>query len=196
MLKRTLVRMIEVLIIVILVLVSGAWVYFRYYKETTFRTNAPLSAEVSAKINAMMDKSSIINGVQVVKVDLKRNIRYIIYFDWKTPEIKDLYEQFSKTRITSEIPVFTEDELQNMRMVRLMNHEYDCTPFKDTLSYKLVPEATNYISTICSISIPPAFGEFKGIVALSLNKIPNNDEKEIIRRILIDMSSEIYKEIK
>ena len=199
MLSRTkfiLIRSIEIAIILGMILLSSSWIYFRYFKETTVRSESPLSEQLRKEVNADLDRVDIINGVQVVKIDLTRNVRFLIHTYWKTSELQRLYDDFSKTRITSEIPVFSKDEVQNARIIRIMNHEFDCTPFKDTLSYKLVPESANHIAVVCSISIPPAFSEFKGIIAASLSRVPTEIEKAFVRNALIDISNNIYKEIK
>ena len=199
MLKRTqfvLIRTLEITIIIAAILLSGSYIYFRYFRDTTFRVAEPLTSELSKIVDTSLDKSDVINGVQVVRIDLKRNVRYLIHTHWQTPELQKLYDEYSIDRITAEVPVFSKDDVQNARIIRLMNHEFDCTPFRDTLSYKLVPAAAEHIAMVCSISIPPAFSEFKGIIAMSLNRVPTDDEKAIIRNILIDISEKIYKEIK
>jgi len=199
MLKRTqtiLIRALEITVVIAVLLVSFSYVYFRYFKETTLRPAEPLSVKLGKEINNSLDRAEVINGVQIVKVDLKRNVRYLVHTYWKTPELQKLYDNFSSTRITSEIPVFSRDEVQNARIIRIMNHEFDCTPFKDTLSYKLVPESAEHIAVVCSISIPPAFSDFKGIIAASLSRVPTDFEKNIVKNTLIDISESIYKEIK
>lgn len=199
MLKRTqtiLIRALEITVVIAVLLVSFSYVYFRYFKETTLRPAEPLSVKLGKEINNSLDRAEVINGVQIVKVDLKRNVRYLVHTYWKIPELQKLYDNFSSTRITSEIPVFSRDEVQNARIIRIMNHEFDCTPFKDTLSYKLVPESAEHIAVVCSISIPPAFSDFKGIIAASLSRVPTDFEKNIVKNTLIDISESIYKEIK
>lgn len=194
--KIILIRFIEIAIVIGVILLSSSWIYFRYYKETTVRPAEPLSERLGKEVNTSLDHVDIINGIQVVKIDLRRNVRFIIHAYWKTPDLQRIYDEFSSTRITAEIPVFSRDEVQNARIIRIMNHEFDCTPFKDTLSYKMAPDSAEHIAVICSISIPPAFSEFKGIIAASLSRVPTEFEKMIVRNALIDISNSIYKEIK
>lgn len=198
MLKRTqflLIRVIEIAVILAVLLVSFSYIYFRYFKETSFRPSEPLELALAKEIDVSLDKIRVINGVQVIKVDLKRNVRYVIHAHWETPELQQLYNDYSSDRVTIEIPVFSKDAVQNTRIIRLMNHEFDCSPFRETLIYKLVPSAADYISTVCSISIPPAFTEFKGIVSVSLSRPPTDSEKITIRETLTDLSEKIHAEI-
>jgi hypothetical protein len=199
MLKRylnVLIKGLAAVVIISLIGILAAYTYFRFEKQSSLRTYQELPKDVTSYINNEMYKLPLINGVQVVKVDLERNVRYIVYAHHTNPKLQDLYATFSKARITLEIPVFTLDDMQNARIVRLMNHEYDCTPFKNTLSYKFVPESSQYITTVCSISIPPAFGEFRGLLAVTLSKEPNDLEKEQVRIFLEDTSNKIYPSIK
>jgi len=199
MLKRTkciVIRIIEVLLVLSAILAAGLFFYFNVYRDTIFHYPPQLTQAVATEIDLALSKVDIANGIQVMKVDLKRNAGYIIHTHWKTSELQKLFSHLDRTGITAEIPVFSKDDVQNARIVRLMNHEFDCVAFKDALSYRLVPESEHHITTVCSISIPPAFSEFKGIVAVSLSKVPTRDEREILKIMLIGMSDRIYAEIK
>jgi len=194
--KNILIKFLNISLILFLVALSASWAYFRYYKETTFRVSEPLSKSMVVYVDKAMDDIGIINGVQVVKVDLRKNVRFLVHTYWKDPGLNALYANFRSTSITVEVPVFSKDDAQNARIIRLMNHEYECIPFTETLSYNLVPAAAKYVTTICSISIPPAFNEFKGILVVSLSRVPTEDEKSMIRSMLIDVSSKVHTEIK
>jgi hypothetical protein len=194
--KKVVIRVIEILVIILMLSLATSYVYFRYFKETTFRVKEDLSPAVAKVVDNTIDRIDIINGAQIVKVDLQRNVRYIIHAQIKDPELRKLYEEFSNSRITTEIQVFSKDDVQNARIIRLMNHEFDCTPYKNTLSYQLVPESAKFVTTVCSISIPPAFNEFKGIIAVTLSREPSEYEKSVIRIALIELSNRIYEEIK
>jgi hypothetical protein len=199
MLKRylnILIKGLSAVVIISLIGILAAYTYFRFEKQSSVRTYQELPKESSAYINGEMYKLPIINGIQVVKVDLERNVRYIVYAHYTNPQLQDLYATFSKARITLEIPVFTLDDIQNERIVKLMNHEYNCTAYKNTLIYKFVPESSQFIKTICSISIPPAYGEFRGLLAVTLSKEPNDLEKDQVRIFLENVSNKVYPNIK
>lgn len=194
--QTVLTRSIEIAVIVAVLVVSAFYIHFRYFKEASLRPPQLLSPELINYIDVGFNAVGAANGVQVISVDLNKNIRYIVYARWDTPELLKLYKKFSDNQITTEIPVFVKGDIaQNMRIIRLMNHQFECSPFNQTLIYKLSPGAADHIATVCSISIPPAFAEFKGIVSVSLSKEPTDAEKEAIREILTDMSNMIYKEL-
>lgn len=173
-----------------------SYIYFRIFRDTSFRVPEHLPPEITHFIDNRMDQIDIVNGIQVVRVDLKRNIRYIVYGRYTDPRLEALYTTFSQTRITIEIPIFTEDEVQNARVVRLMNHEFYCNPYKETLSYKFVPESAKYAHTVCSISIPPAYGEFRGMLAVTLSREPTELEIDTVRILLKTLADKIYPEVK
>lgn len=194
--RRLVIRTLEVLIVFGVIIVSASYIYFRYYKETTFRYARPLSEDITSIINNSIGQEPIVNGIQVVKVDLNNNVRYVVHSYFKNSELSKIYDKFAKSRITAEIPVFSKDDVENARLIRMMNHKVDCVPFNQTLSYKLSPEAAKFVKAVCTISIPPAFNEFKGIIALSLDKLPDEKEKEHIDTLLTDLSNTVYPHVK
>jgi len=194
--KKVIITLLEIFIILAIVLISVSYIYFRYYKETTFRYAKPLPNYVTEMVNSAVDSIDIANGIQVVKVDLDKNVRYVVYSYFTDPDLAKLYSKFSDSRITAEIPVFSKNDVENARVIRLMNHKVDCVPFEQTLSYKLAPDSAEFIEVVCTISIPPAYNEFKGIIAMSLNKTPSETDKEKIREVLTKLSDTIYTEVK
>jgi hypothetical protein len=199
MIKRISANLCKAMTIAAIFLLLGillSYTYFRVFKDTSFRVPESLPLEITHFIDNRMDQIDIVNGIQVVRVDLKRNVRYIVYARFTDPRLMNLYTNFSQSRITIEIPVFTDDDVQNARVIRLMNHEFDCTPYKNTLSYKLVPESAKYATTVCSISIPPAFGEFRGMLALTLSREPTELEMDMIRTLLKTLSDKVYPAVK
>jgi len=189
-------KIFAIIAIVILLTTLIGYTYFRVFKNTSFRVPEQLPPEITHFVDNRMDQIDIVNGIQVVRVDLKRNIRYIVYGRYTDPRLEELYTTFSKTRITIEIPIFTEDEIQNARVIRLMNHEFFCNPYKETLSYKFVPESAKYAHTVCSISIPPAYGEFRGLLVVTLSREPTELEIDMVRILLKALADKIYPAVK
>lgn len=194
--RKVVTRTLEILVIAIILVVSLSYIYFRYYKETTFRYNKSLSREAVSDVNVFTDSINIANGIQIVKVDLDNNVRYVLYSYFKDPALEEIYKNFANSRITAEIPVFSKNDIENSRVIRLMNHKVDCVPLEQTISYRLAPGSSKFVKTICTISIPPAYNEFKGIIALSLSRPPNVSEKEEIEKVLNQLSERLYKEVK
>lgn len=190
------VKSVEILVVISVLLLSFSYIYFRYFKETTFRPVDPLTTSLAKEVNNSLDAENLIVGAQVVRINLRKNIRYVVHTHWKIPELQKIYDKFSSDRITAQFPVFSDDDIQNARTIKLMNHEFDCVRHEDTLSYKLAPTSIEHIKVTCSISIPPAFNELKGMISVHLSKKPTSEELVIIENILIDLSEKIYMEFK
>jgi hypothetical protein len=97
-----------------------------------------------------------------------------------------------------EIPLFNSDPINNVRMSKLINGEFICDPFKDTIAYKLAPATnksvvTNIVSTVCANGIPPTYGRFTGIVSVYLKTVPTQEENDRIRTLSRDLSLGIYE---
>lgn len=195
-LKITSNNILFVVLVVLSTVLLLSYSYFRIVKESTFRVNEPLSKELASYVNSKIDSLPVANGIQVVKTETRRNVRFMIHAYQTDEELKKMFETFMQSRITMEVPLFSNNFKQNLRTVKMMNHQFECVPYVDTLSYEYVPKSAKYITTVCSISIPPAYGEFRGILAISLRSVPTDVEEMLIKEVLIDLSDRIYSEIK
>lgn len=155
-----------------------------------------LNSDTRDYINKAMDFNPNIVAIQIAEADLRTNTRHIVFTSIRKYELKTLYNNFIDGTITKKVPVFTKDQAANERIIRILNHEFVCSSYKDTISYKFVPESGKYISTVCAMSIPPHYGEFKGIVGFFLEKEPTETEKEFLRSILREISLKVAPELK
>lgn len=135
---------------------------------------------------------NLIGGIQVVNVDFKKNNRSTAYFAFSDINLKTSFANFQASKI-SETPLFTDSEINNQRIIDLINGEFICNDFKDTQSFKAFPRAGDSISTVCAISIPPYYGRFSGYMNLYLTKKPTPDEIAVIRQLSRDISLRIYE---
>lgn len=170
--------------------------YLLYFRETSLVINAGLSKNSVNKITNGVEKSQLIEGVIIVSVDLQRNMRHSVYTMIKDPNIQSIYDKFANGAISIEVPFFTGDETHDKRLIRVINNEFVCSPFKETIAYKYAPQAAEKITTVCAISIPPSYGEFKGIVGLYLRKVPSDIEKDQLRIYIKDMSEDVANDLK
>lgn len=157
----------------------------------------PLILNLSAGTLFSLDDTTtkmknLIGGIQVVNVDFKKNNRSTAYFSFSDINLKTSYANFQASKI-SETPLFTDNEINNQRIIDLINGEFICNDFKDTYTIKAFPRAGDTITTICSISIPPYYGRFSGYMNLYLVKKPTSDEISVIRQISRDISLKIYE---
>lgn len=178
----------------IVVLFGGGYIYITH--NSSFKLLPGIDQGLQAVIDRSVEKNPNFVAIQVVKVDLRKNIRFIEYTSIRDPETRNLYNTFVTNRITREVPVFTGKESQDSKMISIINHEFICYPFTDTISYEYVPELSKHISTVCSTTIPAFSGKFSGFIAVFLKTPPSATEKDIIRLESIKLSTESYNYIK
>ncbi len=161
------------------------------------RRSSTLKRDTVIYVDSVLQDNPLVVGIQIVSVDLQTNTRYIVHTSIYDKVVEDMYISFINKTITVVVPVFIkDDDVSNSRMIRIINHQFDCSPFKETISYRYVPEAAPFISTTCSISIPPSYGEFKGIIGVHLRKPPTDVEKDRMRILIKEIAERVAPELK
>jgi hypothetical protein len=161
----------------------------RSYKSPVVRK---LSKTTTDQIDAVVSQSELIVGIQITLVDFQRNTRIITYSRIDDPGLNDSYSKFL-VHAPMELPLFNDDLINNRRLVELVNGEFICNPYKETIAAALAPESTNYVQTLCANSIPPFYGRFSGIIGVYLKKEPTNLEKDEIRNIAKTLGTVVYQ---
>jgi hypothetical protein len=154
-------------------------------------SNKTVSKKTAAEIDLAVIKSDIIVAIQVTLVDFQRNTRIISYTSIDKPELRLIFGKFIKSA-PSELPLFNTDVVNNRRLVDLVNGEFICDPYRETIAAKLVPESTTHITTLCANSIPPFYGRFSGIIGIYLHRQPTPGEVDQIRALAKSLSSTIF----
>lgn len=151
-----------------------------------------LTQHTIQEIDALGNSSNNIVAIQVVKVDLTINTRNLVYMYLKDAYLKNIYNTWLVTRLSPDYPVFNRDTADNKRLVRLINHEFICTPYNETLTYRLYPETGKYVSTMCAMSIPPSYGKFVGIIGVMLRNPVSDAEKSALEASLKRITTDAY----
>lgn len=186
--------MIKKFFIAIFVIVIIALLGYVLQDRFSFVRNIELSRHNVEKIDSIVLKENII-GVQVIKINLQDNTRRIVYSKYSDPQITKLHRSFVENSVTIEVPVFTKDEINNSRIIRIINNEFVCTPFKETMSYKYAPEASEKVSAVCALSVPPSYGKFLGIIGIFFVKEPSVEEKDATRILLKTLSESLTDDL-
>ncbi len=155
-------------------------------------TSIDVSDQTKTYINDVITRSStLIGGIQVINVDFKRNIRSSSYFAISDPILKDAYQEYMLTKVANT-PLFNDSEINNRRVIDLVNGEFICSDFTSTLAAKIYARASNSIVMICSISIPPLYGKFSGYLNIYVKRQPDNNDRDVIRQTAREISERIY----
>jgi hypothetical protein len=150
-----------------------------------------ISKETRDAIDGVVAGSELINAIQITLVDFQRNTRTIVFTKIDDPRLAELYKKF-EDRSPTELPLFNTDIINNQRLVNLVNGDFICNPYKDTIGAKLIPETTQYIHTVCAGPVPPFYGRFSGIISIYLTKQPSPVESEQIKVLSRNLGLSIY----
>ncbi len=152
-----------------------------------------ISSSTRSYLDSSLDKSKfIVAGVEITSVNFRKNSRFPALFITNNKELKDAYEDFMKNKI-SESPLFTDNEINNQKVIHLINGEFVCYDYKDSTAHRLYSSSVKSIVTVCSISIPPYYGRFTGYMNVYLTTKPQNDELIYIKQLSRDMSLRVYE---
>lgn len=187
---------------VLLLLVGSAYVLFELRNSIyglfngTKISNTPYHFEISKQsadhIDSIVKKSDLIVGIQITIVDFQRNSRSIVYTNTDVSELNYIYSMyFEQNGVT--LPLFNSDTVNNERLVSLINGDYICKPYNETILYRLTPDSAKYIEVTCSTGIPPFYGKFSGTVTILLKREPTPEEIDQIRGLSKDISNMLYE---
>jgi len=193
-------------LIALVIIIVVTWTMYKmsdrlieYVRQDKIENRAPsmrsLSTSTINDINRTASKSGIMAGVAVSVVNFQKNTGYLIYINGYTRELK---EEFSRHNLNSvELPAFTQNAMQNRRLIDLINGEFTCYDFSTTLLATQMPLLQDKISYACSSSIPPYYGKFVGTVTIFLKRVPTAEEIDQLRVMSNILSEIIYnKELK
>jgi hypothetical protein len=143
-----------------------------------------------------MREEPLIVGVAAVEVDLAKNTRRTVFFQASLSALQRVWDDYL-TRRAPPPAVFSASSpaQQNERMAHVINGNFDCRPFRDTVGFKYYPEAENFAPWICSISVPPGFtgGDFSGFITFYLTREPEDAEMKKMTKNAIELSALIHR---
>lgn len=135
-------------------------------------------------------------AIFIIKVDLPSNSQYVFHRTETDSELKLLDDEYFNHLLTGAIlPLFSKETDANQRIIRLINHEFDCSPYSETLPSKTIPKTNKIVNTVCSIAIPPSYGYFVGYVTVYLSQVPTIEEQNNIRLLIKEFSDSIQKDL-
>lgn len=168
---------------------------YNYANQTKISKTSAIIQKISKQSMAEVDeaekKSDLIIAIQVVIIDFQKNVRIPVYTASTHPELKRLYDEYKKNAI-AEVPLFSGDVTNNKHLIELINGEFTCYPFSETLVSKVLPESGKFINTACAIGVPPYYGKFSGSIVFYLKRAPTPSEVEQIRALGRTLSANIY----
>lgn len=156
-----------------------------------YSSNYQLNKVSASEIDQLVSRVELISAIQVSIFEFQQNRREIIYTSIDSKELTDIYTQGSSIRIPYS-PIFTNNNSDNQYIISLIYGDFVCRPFDRDSGFDLVPEAEFYVSTVCSVSFPPDFGKFVGVISIYTDKIPTEKEAAQLRILAKDLSRVIH----
>jgi hypothetical protein len=143
--------------------------------------------KTGVRMKTYVDTNTLVNLFIVTSASIRLNESDIVYYYSNDPIITyDLTNYFSKN--SSVRPLFGIDDNFNASIVRTINGEFDC--YQNVSLIKGIDNTR--VHSICRMSVPPHYGGFVGYLTVGVSRLPTLEEKSEIRRILADLSSNIF----
>ena len=188
-------------LIVLISVVASTWVVYQmsdqivnYLKRDKIESRGPvilkLSSKTTEELDSKISKSDLIVGAIVTMVDFRKNTRSIIYLRGYSTDLQQIFVRHNMASV--DLPIFTQNVMQNRHIIDLINGEFSCSDYKDMPYQAYMPETQSLITTLCSASIPPYYGKFVGTVGLFLKRQPRPEEIDQLRVLATQLSIVIY----
>lgn len=191
-------------IAVIIAVVAVAIVAQRHHKrEVEVPLRAPaisglkleLSALSQTELTNFLKKEELVVGVQVVAVDLVKNERRTTFFQADSVALTAVWEEYLTRRVAPPA-AFSSAASQNDRVTSIINGNFDCRKFRDTIGFQNYPAADPIAPMVCAISVPASFdgsGDFVGFINFFVTRPLSDQETRRLSKHAIDLATSIYK---
>ena len=153
-----------------------------------------LSKATILEINTVADKSENIEAKQVILAEFQKNERIIIYtyIEEEEKALKDIWAKYSSSSV-GNMALFTDNVADNKVVVDLINGEFICRLYSETINVRLAPESAKYVKFTCANGIPASYGRFTGIILLYLKHQPTPEEYDQIKSATRLLSTHIFE---
>lgn len=193
-------KIFKILILAIIsILFISAW-YFKDTLITNFKSpsnhrvhNISMSFDIKTDIEETIRKENSITAIRVMSANFQRNVITEVYMYTNSNKLRGIFGN-TKNNSIIELPLFNNDKDQNSRIVRLINGDFVCTTFAESSIRRIVPEVGDEVSDICTIGIPPYYGEFSGVLVIYLKSHPDKNMYQQMFLISRDLSAKIYND--
>lgn len=151
-----------------------------------------LSKKSREEIDMLVVQSDLIVSIIISTVDFQKNTRHIIYKNSDDSNLRKIYDTDDRG-LSGDVPLFNADTINNSRMVDLINGEFTCHSYSNSIDAMLTPTTIPFANTVCSNGIPPFYGMFSGVVSVILKRNPTASEIAQLREVTRNLASKIYE---
>ncbi len=193
------VKLAELSVLIVILIVGVAFYENRQYIYESVGANSltgyypmlRVGEKSREEMTEIVNRSPAILGLQVVEVNFVKNERKTLFFESDDPQLKKLFDKYFSTKITDP-PALSSIEQDNSRVVRIVNGEFVCLPYKDTIAYTMIGPSDN-VGQVCSIAVPPIYGKFRGYITAFVARDLRPAELSQVKFVLQNISLNIFE---
>jgi hypothetical protein len=150
-----------------------------------------LSKSSEEQIKTVTKGHAEILMISVISVNMRVLQRTPVYVYSGDVQIQKMVDNQLAAR-TGTIPVFTKDEKADADMVSLMNGDFSCVKYGDTVNATIFPALAGRVKQLCRIGLPPYKGNFAGYISVMLSDMTGPYKEDEIRLELTKLATDIY----
>lgn len=162
---------------------------------TTSVNTVGLTFSVSKESENVMKETvladSSIIGIAVSSADLRLNESRWLFFTGDNATLVGV-NTASRRINDSRLPLFSSLEENNVEIIKLINGQFSCVKFKNTMLFSLYPQLENVVRTVCRVSIPSYYGYFSGYVSVYFSEELNEEKKRKYELAFNSLATTIY----
>ena len=149
-------------------------------------------SEISkTNLRKFVDEIDVVSSIIILNVDIRHNQRIPVFWYSTEPNIQRALNTNYADKIV-RMPVFSSSENANSEIVSILNGEFTCNRNNDVINMITSSDIKNKFLYLCSISIPPYYGQFSGYIIVTLNSLPEKPTLDTIKFEMINMTLDIY----
>jgi hypothetical protein len=148
-----------------------------------------VSSATKEQLITLVKTSPLVKFAMITEVDLQKNRRIVRFFNLDDPDEANI-----RLKSATMLPqaVFDYDAKNTQQIVAILNNEFVCSRFQDTVYQRFFPDLGKRMPTICRLAIPPFYGRFVGILTFGLATTPTKEEMDAVRIEAARIAVEIY----
>lgn len=158
----------------------------------TYKTNNVLfkiSEPSRIVLKKFVDELPIISSLIILNVDIRHNQRIPIYWYSSDTIIQRTLNANYADRIV-RIPAFSSNEKNNAEIVSMLNGEFTCNRNAEIIN--IIASAADKFTYLCSMSLPPYYGQFSGYMIITLKTLPDRSTLDLIKLEMTTVATDVY----
>lgn len=150
-----------------------------------------VGTETQRIIKERVSSDARIAGVEVFSTDLRLNEARSLYF-YGPHSALNAVDETARQSGNARLPIFTGSEESNVEMIKMINGQFSCVKYANSIQGRLYPETKKGIDTICRASVPSYYGYFSGYISVMLTTDPGSEYKSQLKLMIEKLSTDVY----